>query len=283
MQSVIGNQAVAPSEACSQTEKSSIMARKPQTDPAFITCKHCGKDFRGINAIHLYAKHGYTGEHPVNDYKARFGLQHAECADSRKKIGVAKDQFWARRGQHWTPKSLIAEIRRRWRTGQTMRYSQVPDRIWLAARRLFGSWQKAVEKAGLNYETATGFRRWTQAKVIEEIHKLAAKNVPLYPAYIKKHHPKLHKAALWQFPTSWKKALRAAGLNPKEIQMARTPWDKAKAKAWVRKRYATKKSLASKDIPTDLKNFVKLHMGKCWTDFVESLGIAYPGRKLRRD
>ena len=41
-----------------------------------------------------------------------FRLKSATCGEARKKINEAKEMFWAKRGQHWTNDSLMAEIQR---------------------------------------------------------------------------------------------------------------------------------------------------------------------------
>jgi len=145
----------------------------------YLTCKHCRKDYRAITVFHLRNIHAYDGDHPINDYKRQFRLQTAMCARSRKKISKAKEDFWAKRGQHWTHATLIAEIRGLHRAGRSLRRGRVPVRVYEAGRRFFGTWQGAIEKAGLEYEEATGIRRWTPEKVVEAIHELAERGVPL--------------------------------------------------------------------------------------------------------
>src|SRR5262245_26539397 len=73
-----------------------------------VRCKLCDRKFRAITYLHLRNIHDYDGDHPVNDYKREFRLQTATCAVSRKKISEKKEEFWARRGQHWTSDTLLA-------------------------------------------------------------------------------------------------------------------------------------------------------------------------------
>ena len=86
------------------------MTRRPAQHSDYVTCRHCRKDFRAITVRHLRNIHDYEGDHPVQDYKRRFRLPFASCREVRKKISVAKDAFWAIRGQHWTPAKLLDEI-----------------------------------------------------------------------------------------------------------------------------------------------------------------------------
>src|SRR5205814_4582153 len=135
----------------------SIMARASDS----VTCKYCRKDFRAITVTHLRKAHRCKGKHPILDYKRKFRLQSAMCSISRKKIRVAKEDFWNRRGQHWTTRKVLVEIRRRRRSGRSLRKRDVPVPLYEAGNRLFGTWQAAVEKAGFNYARFRGTRRWT--------------------------------------------------------------------------------------------------------------------------
>jgi hypothetical protein len=259
------------------------MALNRHEPPDYVTCKHCGEDFKAITFRHLRYIHGYDGDHPILDYKDRFRLQTAMCPESRQKISAAKDTFWARQGRHWTPRKLVAEIRRIHRAGGSLSRKAVPVRLYEAGRRLLGSWEQALAAAGLDYEDATGIRRWDRAKVVAAIRELAARGVPLHASHVEQRFPKLFNAAVKQFPRSWAKALRAAGLDPDEHKMPRGRWTKAKGEDWVRRRVAKGSSILACDAPRDLLGFVRNRLGTSWTDFVESLGIPYPGIKKRRD
>jgi hypothetical protein len=232
--------------------------------------------------FHLRAVHDYDGEHPVNDYKREFGLRFAASGRTRAKMSGAKESFWAKRGQHWTREKLLEALRRMHRAGRSLRPAVVETKIYEAARRLFGTWLAAVEKAGLDYDDATGVRHWTRKKVLEEIQELAARGEPLSGSYTLEHHPQLHNAALNRFGRSWSKALRAAGLDPAAHRMSRRIWDRESAAQWVRKRAGKAKLLLASSAPPDLVRFVHRYLGG-WADFIESLGIPYPGIKKRRD
>jgi hypothetical protein len=153
----------------------------------------------------------------------------------------------------------------------------------VAGRRIFGTWQAAVVKAGLNYEDVTGVRRWDRSKVIEKIQELAAEGVPLNATHVGRYYHFLHSIAVMRFPYSWRKALRAAGLDPDEYQIPRGRWDRSKAEDWVRKRFANKRSILARDVPRDIRDFVYRHLGINWPQFLQTLGIQYPGVERRSD
>jgi hypothetical protein len=259
------------------------MTREARQPPDYVTCQICGRKYRAITARHLRQIHGYQDDHPILGYKSEFGLRYAICPDSRKKISLAKESFWEKRGQHWTRKDVVKEIRRLHRAGRRLRRNTVPVRLYEIGRRLFGTWQAAVESAGLPYEKVSGVRRWSRQRVIQRIQQLAADGVPLHCTLIKQRYPYLHRAAIRLFPLSWAKALQAAGFDPDEHRKPMGHWSDEHARDWVRERVARNQSILARDAPPDLVDFVHKRLGASWTDFVESLGIVYPGIKKRRD
>ena len=255
------------------------MARSPTK----VTCRLCRRRFAAITFKHLVFIHGYEREHPIEEYKERFCLAKALCPRGRKKIKKSKKEYWADRGRDWSRLKILDAIRRRHRSRRSLRSKRVPVRLEQAARRLFGSWEIAIRKAGLEYDAITAKRRWTPERIISQIRQLARNQVPLNATYIERQHGALYRAAVRAFPSSWGKAVRAAGLDPTEHKQRRGSWDRDKAVNWVRSRIQKKRSILAKDAPRDLKCFVWDHLDLNWTDFIESFGISYPGIKKRRD
>jgi hypothetical protein len=253
------------------------MSREIRRPTDHVTCRHCHRDYRAITFRHLRNIHGYDDEHPIEEYKRHFRVSFALCGESRKKISRAKELFWDKRGQHWTPPDVLAAIRQLYRRTKSLRCGQVPVRLYEAGRRYFDTWERAIQKAGLDYEAATGVKRWTAAKVIERIQKLAAESVPLNGTNIMNKYPDLHQAAVKRFPYSWNKALRAAGFDPNVHKMQRGRWNRIEVENWIRKQVSSEHSILAKDVPKDLLSFVQKRLKTRWTTFVESLGIPYPG------
>ena len=261
-----------------------MMAREHRPATTHVTCKLCRKRFRAITVFHLRAKHHFEGDHPILDYMAEFDLRFSMCGESRRKISEGKEEFWEERGQHRTPESVVAEIRRRHRAGKSLRGKQVPVWLYEISRRLFGGWPKAVAAAGLDYEQVTGVRRWTRDRVVGRIKELEAEGVPLDATSVEQQYPALHNAATKLFPRSWAKALLAAGLNPDDHKMPRCVWNRTSAEDWIRRRAAAKESILTRDVPRDLRHFVNKYMGTGWAEFVEAVtGAPYPGIKKRLD
>ena len=259
--------------------------RQVDRDPnSFVICRLCRKRFRVISHFHLRSVHKFEGDHPVLDYKEEFEVAYSMCRDTRKQMSESKQDFWDARGQHWTPDKVLAEIRRLHRAGKSLRGKSVPVPLLSIGRRLFGSWEKAIEAAGLTYEQVRGVRRWSREKVIEIIKRLAGLGFPIDATTIERQNYPLYRAATRHFPLSWAKALKAAGFNPAEHKKIRNIWDRQSAEDWVKKEAARKKSLLGSNVPRNLRHFVYCHLKKGWPEFVEEVtGQPYPGNKKRRD
>ena len=252
-------------------------------DYDYVICQHCGQRFGAITVPHLRSRHGYTSEHPVREYKERFALATASSAEVRGRLTEHKIEFWEGRKQHWTHEKILGEIRRRYQAGESLQSKQVPNSLMLAASRRFGSWGVALQMTGLDYDAITLHRHWDREKVIAEIRKLEADQVPLNSSWIKRRYGDLYRAAIKLFPSSWGKALQAAGFDPFEHKKRRGRWTRKQAEAWVRKRIDKSRSLLAGDSPRDLRQFVRDALKTTWTEFIESFGIPYPGIKKRRD
>lgn len=84
------------------------------------------------------------------------------------------------------------------------------------AERLFGTWQKAVEYAGINYEKVRKTKRWSKEKIKSEIMKREKSGIPLNAGEVKRDDNKLFCAGIKYFG-SWGGAIRAAGLKYSRI------------------------------------------------------------------
>lgn len=260
------------------------MPRQNRDPASFVTCRLCRRRFRAITVFHLRGVHKREGEHPILDYKSEFDLAYSMCRNLRERLSEAREDYWDDRGRHWTPDDLLAEVRRLHLAGMSLRSKLVPNRLSVAACRLFGSWRKAVEAAGFDYEQVTGVRHWSRERVGEDIKRLAAAGVPLDATNIQQHHSALHEAAIKLFPRSWAKALRAAGFDPAEHKLQRGVWNRRQAEGWVRTRTAGEESVVARDVPRDLLDFVRRRLEVGWAEFVEEVtGRPYPGVKKRQD
>ena len=86
-------------------------------------------------------------------------------------------------------------------------------RLYLKARKLFGTWKQAVEASGIDYENARNHMKWNREKIVHEIKKLHDNGHSLRPWSLRKNGKiKLLSAANYHFG-SWKKAVLAASIS----------------------------------------------------------------------
>lgn len=120
--------------------------------------------------------------------------------------------------KRWGKDNVIAEIQRVNQSGGRLNYMSVEKSLVQAARNYFGSWEKALKVAGIDYGKVklTRLRPWTRKEVIACIKKRKRSGLPLYPAGVSEDNQGLYLAVYKFFPKpkSWRKALLAAGVDP---------------------------------------------------------------------
>ena len=80
--------------------------------------------------------------------------------------------------ERWDEDRVIGEIRARRRAGSPLGASQVPSKLYAAARSHCGSWQAAVELADLNYDQVRlNHRPWTPDDILAWIKRAARKHI----------------------------------------------------------------------------------------------------------
>ena len=134
--------------------------------------------------------------------------------------GLAPDEIY--RYRSWDEETILDEIRKLKEQGADLSsktMDETSNPLIATARRRFGNWGAAVEKAGIDYAGVRRRRRWTRDMIIDGIRKLDADGVRLYSGIVRKHSPALFAAACKpRFFGSWSKALAAAkSAKPQEV------------------------------------------------------------------
>lgn len=257
-------------------------ALRPQdadSAPDEVICLLCGRAFRAIRVKHLRAVHGFDGEHPVEDYKRRFGLRVAACEETCRLLADLGIDRAIREGRRWTRSRIRRELRARVRAGESVAPKRLGPPLENAIRRLVGSWEQAMREAGLDPDTHRSHRSWDNARVVEAIRKRRSEGKPLSSAAVWNDQPALRRAGIRRYG-SWGATLRAAGFDPKEHRV--TKWSLEKAREWIRDRQAAGLPITAGHVPSGLYGRVTNAVEGGWTAFVESLGISYPGQRKRR-
>jgi hypothetical protein len=120
----------------------------------------------------------------------------------------------------WDENTVVAAIRSEVIARNEISYyatfKRVPS-LLRAGQRIFGSWRKAIEAAGFNYDDIKKYRTWSKERVIAVIQAHANEGHDLSWRYTSTElDPSLAAAALDYFD-DWHKALEAAALNPELI------------------------------------------------------------------
>lgn len=114
----------------------------------------------------------------------------------------------------WTPGKILLTIRSLGRRHRPLSSNEIRDRhtsLVAAARRVFGSWSKAVVAAGVDPAKLRRVNPWTRDRIIEEILTRAINNKALGASTVT---PRSISEAGRRIFGSWKAALAAAGIDP---------------------------------------------------------------------
>lgn len=194
----------------------------------YVTCRLCGRDFLWISPSHLSYTHGWSTPHPLDKYKARYGVRRLDCLLTARKRQRQVALHLAREGKLWTKERLRALVHRRIRRGLPLHWTAITSAAPSAppaAKRLFGGWSTLLERCGLDYDRVRQRREWTPAKILAAIREAHRRGDDLAHGAIQRRDSGLEDAAVSRFG-SWDRALRAAGLDPRRVR---------KTNRWTRK------------------------------------------------
>ena len=147
--------------------------------------------------------------------------------------------------------------------------------ILSAAKRAFGSWRKAVEAAGLDYDKVRKYRQWSKGKVLAEIKHLVNAKTSLRSKDVQTKFKALYMAAAKQFG-SWGAAVNAAGVDYGKISRRRR-MSNAEIKEAILKLHRKGVSLCYQDMrkrhPSILAAATKKLGGGSWVKARRKCGI----------
>ena len=127
--------------------------------------------------------------------------------------------------RRWSREMIIEEIKRLSREEVNPVYERNLG-LYSAARREFGNFREALKAAGVE-DTQKTYIKWSEEKVIEEIHSL--KNNGLGLVNVAKNRPLLYSAAL-RIYGNWVRALEFAGIEYALLRedLSRKKWNESK-------------------------------------------------------
>ena len=132
----------------------------------------------------------------------------------------------------WDKQRIVTALRQLHKKGSDLSYNQLARKhqsLVSAAAYHFGSYRKAVEKAGIDYAAVTRRPRWTKQAIIACIKRGKRGGQDLHWAAVTRRRDELGMAAFASLQPRlfgrWDKALQAAGLDADDVAMYRR-WDR---------------------------------------------------------
>jgi len=124
---------------------------------------------------------------------------------------------WRKRVPTWTRERVIQRIRQIHAGGGKVNHAALGhNSVSRAGVLLFGSWDAALQAAGLNPDDIRVYRKpWTPEEIIQEIQRKHRQGEPLNAKDVSPHSLRSRGTA---FFGSWDAALTTAGLDPSEIR-----------------------------------------------------------------
>ncbi len=126
--------------------------------------------------------------------------------------------------KQWTRECIIRQLLERESNGLSLTVGRkgIESALHSAAQRIFGSWQNAIQAAGIAPREMPGGKRWSPAKILVAIRHMARRQRPLTTLQIERRHHNIVSAARRHFG-SWNKAVVAAGVDPSKLRRV-VPW-----------------------------------------------------------
>jgi hypothetical protein len=187
----------------------------------------------------------------------------------------------------WNQDAIAGEILRRKEAEQDLSYSGMTREdlpLLRAATRYFGSWQAAVEYAGLNYDDIRKYRSWTDDRIVERIRELHAQGHDLSWRHVSlKLDPSLAAAATKRSHFgSWRAAVEASGLDYDDIRKYRD-WSEEEVIKRVRDLYAQGLPLNAKAMERNNITLITAARRRfpSWDRTLAAAGLDYKGIVIR--
>lgn len=179
----------------------------------FISCRLCRRPFKAITYFHLSRKHHLDSEHPIEEYKSRFGLRVAISLDSKLLRRAITVKRVIQDGHRLSRSEVLDRLRAERSAGRSMYATAMIRRsstVHRSAIRIFGSWLAAVRAAGIDPELARGSWKWTSERIQQVLQSRVRRGLSIQSHHMARECPGLLDSASLRYGT-WRAAVRAAG------------------------------------------------------------------------
>jgi hypothetical protein len=153
--------------------------------------------------------------------------------------------------RRWDKERIIETLRTLHRQGVDLSYNRLARKrqsLLSASAYYFGSYRKAVEKAGINYAEIIRKPRWTKLLIIKMIKQARRDDEDLNWSSVSRRRDELGRASFAAIQErlfgSWDRALHAAGLDADQISRYRK-WNPSTIVAELKERYSDEEALNS--------------------------------------
>lgn len=143
----------------------------------------------------------------------------------------------------WNRDIVIAQIRQIQDAGEPLNSNDVQKHhlpLYAAAVNYCGGWGEALKACGIDYDNVRKYRpgrAWSRRAVISAIRARRRASLGLSASVVQREDHGLHRAARRKFgKKGWRKALRAAGVNPVGLD-PRIKWTRKCIMAEIRQRF----------------------------------------------
>ena len=188
----------------------------------------------------------------------------------------------------WTRKSIVAAIQKLHAQGTELNYAAAEAQnlnLVRAAAWHFGTWRRAVEAAGIDYESIGKYRRWNRERIVARIRELDTQGADLsWRSVSIDLDPPLAAAALRPNGfNSWREAIAAAGLDINDVARYQL-WDEERVVRDIKALHRARAALSSKAVQTanqPLFCAARRRFGS-WDDAIAAAGLSSENTRLRR-
>lgn len=180
----------------------------------------------------------------------------------------------------WSNELIIQTILNRHEKGKPLNYQEVvndDEKLTGAARRCFGSWDKAMQAAGFKEEDyknpTTKQEKWSREKITTRLKDHIEKGMDISPHEVQKYDSKLYASGVYYFG-SWEKVIEHLDINYSQIKKT-DDWSKEIVIEVIQDAYKSGADLSDNTVSALSPKLYGAanHYFRGWREAIEASGI----------